>query len=144
MFGWCVSPPSPNLPPNLLGSVGCIAIGFPEWNQRNSHTEHRTFWPNLWGGGGWCLVVNLRLVCAGAYGNSVCVGRHFWQHGDGQLQFEGCPPEQVHKLCPLTNAGWASYKPRETYCSQRSSGFARSKAGSCHCRSNGRSVVQFR
>jgi hypothetical protein len=26
-----------------------MAIGFSEWNQRNSDTERRTFWPNLWG-----------------------------------------------------------------------------------------------
>lgn len=32
-----------------------MAIGFSEWNQRNSDTERRTMVPNLWGPG-MCLV----------------------------------------------------------------------------------------
>ena len=32
-----------------------MAIGFSEWDQRNSDTERRTFWPNLWECGGFGL-----------------------------------------------------------------------------------------
>lgn len=39
-----------------------MAIGFLEWNQRNNHTERRTFWPNLWGGG-WVVSRGVTLVC---------------------------------------------------------------------------------
>ncbi len=44
---------SPNLLPNFSEVGFCMAIGFSEWNQRNSDTEHRTEVPNLMGGVGF-------------------------------------------------------------------------------------------
>jgi hypothetical protein len=51
-----------------------MAIGFPEWNQRNSDTERRTFWPNL------CCVaagserVPLWLACLATYTDCIRAG----------------------------------------------------------------------
>ena len=51
-----------------------MAIDFLEWNQRNSDTERRTFWPNLWGPG-WVLAGGGPVVgCAGTYGGGMQVG----------------------------------------------------------------------
>ncbi len=64
----------PNLLPNFSEVGWCMAIGFSEWNQRNSDTERRTMVPNLWGAGRGCAGVPHRFTFLTAYADCIRAG----------------------------------------------------------------------